>query len=71
MPGRKGVAADSTLGKIRLENQDVIKCQVKLKLAEKHPMLPERIMGQLHGVDHIQGADPGRPGVRVERARPS
>lgn len=22
-------------------------------------------MGQLHGVDHIQGADPGRPGVGV------
>ena len=30
----EGVAIDSTLGKIRLENQDVIKCQVKLKLAE-------------------------------------
>lgn len=23
-------------------------------------------MGQLHGVDHIQGADPGSPGVEVE-----
>ena len=39
MPGRKGVATDSTLGKIRLENQDIIKCQVKLKLAEKQDQI--------------------------------
>ena len=38
-PWRKRVATESTLGKIRLENQDIIKCQVKFKLAEKQDLI--------------------------------